>query len=226
MLNKNFLLLSVISFCILSCTVDDSFEFDNATDDRETFEVQVLDYKGNPVKGVYVAFGLGDRSTYSVNTTDHNGAITLYFDWRITKSELSDGGFIQAIPNRYFDGAYAEVGNLDEVQVIHAPEKEEIKIELINPISADGLADGVEEDVSIRISSNTRLPAYGLFSSATSYDGLFQGPNSRSTYDCPPIDDDGEVNLRFIKTGSQPSMKIELRDYDDNFLYQDISLMP
>ena len=168
----------------------------------------------------------GNRSEHTFERTDANGILQVYLPSYVNEVEFSKEGIIQALPTLGFAGAYIKVGDLTQTQIITSPEREEIRVELNSPVDASGLKDGVAEDISIKVSSTTRLPQFGIFSSATAYDGVFDVPSANNTYDCPPIDEDGDVDFSFIKTGVRPAMSIKVRDHRGDYHNQEVRLTP
>ncbi len=226
MIYKNSVLISIICLFLAACTDYETTGPEEYQTNRFFYEVQVFNHTGYPVPGVEIASVLGNRSEYAYKRTDANGVLRVYLTGYVNEIEFSQDGFIQALPTLGFAGAYIKVGDLDQPQIITAPDKEEIRVELNSPVNAGGLKDGIAEEVSIKVISTTRLPQFRTFSSATAYDGVFDVPSTNNTYDCPPIDEDGDVNFSFIKTGVRPAMSIKVRDHRGDFHNQEIRLTP
>ena len=226
-MNRYYLLLTMISCMIITSCTDDPLLFDNFESGVASFiEVQVVHHDGEPAKNVRISYGhQPSRFINSAKTTDSNGYLKIELARYIDKNDLLEGGFIQAIPNEHFLGGYLHITDLDGIQVIQAPKEEEITVELLSEIDQAAFRDGAEQDISIKVSATTRLPFFGVFSSALAYDGQFINRNGYTNYDCPPADNNGVVNFTFVKQGEEPLMQIEVIGHNQVKHYQTMNLM-
>lgn len=216
-----FAILFIFSL-LASCTTEEELLQPNSLfeiDRTLSLDVQVYDHEMVPVEGTVIVIGnASGRNWLGIHecgqATNSDGRTKIILPRSVSKSDLLDGGFIQAMPNAYFVGGYISITDLDELQVIKGEVEEKIEVEFLKSIDQKSLLDESIVDASIKLTSANRHPLLSAFNSATSVDGVFELQWGPDTYASPPTNSRGEVKLRFRKAGDNPSIIIELSRYD------------